>query len=122
MKRIAAPLIFYGVFLIAVGIAGYLSNPEKAKTALMSGGTFGLLSIGLGILARRNWRPAFGVSFGVAAFLALVFSWRSTVSWMAVADGQPEKLTAAILISSMLAATLALGWFLLRARSAITVA
>ena len=37
----AGYLILYGGFLIVMGLAGYLSNPEKAKTALMSGGTFG---------------------------------------------------------------------------------
>ena len=31
----------YGLFLIATGAAGYLSNPEKAATALMSAGIGG---------------------------------------------------------------------------------
>ena len=35
----------YGLFLISMGLAGYASNPDKAKTALMSGGTFGAFSI-----------------------------------------------------------------------------
>ena len=43
--KTAGRLIFYGAFLIVMGLAGYLSNPEKAKTALMSGGAFGALSI-----------------------------------------------------------------------------
>ena len=38
-------MIADGLFLIAMGAAGYLSNPEKAATALMSGGTFGALSM-----------------------------------------------------------------------------
>ena len=38
-------MIAYGLFLIAMGAAGYLSNPEKAATALKSGGTFGALSM-----------------------------------------------------------------------------
>ncbi|MHC4831494.1 MAG: hypothetical protein ACYTFT_14255, partial [Planctomycetota bacterium] len=58
MKRIATALCVYGAFLILAGLAGYLSNPEKAKTALMSGGTFGLLNLGLGWLALRGWRPS----------------------------------------------------------------
>jgi hypothetical protein len=95
----------YGAFLILIGLLGYLSNPEKAKTALMSGGTFGLLQIGLGLLAMRGWRPATGVAVGVAALLGLVFSWRATVSWMAVAGGNADKLVAAVLITSMLSAT-----------------
>ena len=114
--RTARTLAAYGAFLIAVGIVGFLSNPEKAKTALLSGGTFGLLHIGLGWLSQRGWRPAAPVALGVATFLAVVFTWRATVSWLAVSNGQPEKLVAAVLISSMLAATLGLIAWLWRAR------
>ena len=42
--KTAGYLILYGSFLIVMGLTGYLSNPEKAKTALMSGGTFGARS------------------------------------------------------------------------------
>lgn len=55
-SKTAGYLIFYGAFLIFMGLLGYLSNPEKAKTALMSGGTFGVLSILWGV-ARRSRRP-----------------------------------------------------------------
>ncbi len=44
-NKIALWLILYGAFMILVGLAGYVSNPEKAKTAQMSGGTFGALLI-----------------------------------------------------------------------------
>ena len=98
MKRIAIALSAYGAFLMLAGLTGYLSNPEKAKTALLSGGTFGLLNIALGWLALRGF----------------VFIWRSTVTWMAVAGGQPEKRTAALIISAMLTATLGLIVFLVR--------
>lgn len=110
-KQTALTLAGYGAFLIVVGLLGFLSNPEKAKTALMSGGTFGLLNIALGFLSHRGWRPAGKIAFGVAVFLGLIFTWRATVSWMAVAGGASEKLTAAILISAMLMATITLiGW------------
>ena len=100
MKSTAIALAAYGAFLILIGLAGYLSNPEKAKTALMSGGTFGLLNIGLGWLALRGWRPAVPIALGVAAFLGFVFSWRSSVSWLAVVEGQSDKIVAAVLISA----------------------
>lgn len=119
MKPIAKALCAYGAFLILAGLAGYLSNPEKAKTALMSGGTFGLLNLGLGWLALRGWRPAQHVAFGLAGFLGAVFVWRATVSWMAVADGQSEKRVAALIITAMLAGTLWLIVFLARARRRI---
>lgn len=114
MKKNASILIGYGLFLILVGLIGFLSNPEKAKTALMSGGTFGLLSIGLGVLAAKGWSKARPIALGMAAFLGLVFIWRSSVSWMAVAGGQSEKTLAALLISSMLLGTVFLAARLLR--------
>ena len=107
-------LAVYGIFLILVGLLGYLSNPEKAKTALMSGSTFGLLNIALSSLAHRGWRRAVPVALGFAFFLGLVFTWRSIVTWMAFAGGHPEKLTAAALITAMLVATVALSACLIR--------
>ena len=103
--KTAGYLIFYGAFLILMGLVGYLSNPEKARTALMSGGTFGALSILWGVLGARGvrWsRPAAIVTTGL---LALVFAWRASVGWLAVLDGKSEKLFAATLITLMLAAS-----------------
>jgi len=99
--------IFYGVFLIVAGLAGYLSNPAKAATALVSGGTFGAISILLGLTVDRHklGRISQGVGVVVLGLLSIVFSWRSVVSWLAVANGAQEKLLAASLISSMLLAT-----------------
>lgn len=116
MKPIARALCAYGAFLILAGLVGFLSNPEKAKTALLSGGTFGLLSLGLGWLALRGWRPAQRFAVGLAGFLGAVFVWRATVTWLAVADGQPEKRVAAVIITAMLAGTLWLIAFLTQAR------
>ena len=120
MKTIAKAIIAYGAFLILAGLVGYLSNPEKAKTALMSGGTFGLLNIGYGILAMRGWRPAPTAALITAGFLALVFIWRSSVSWMAVAGGNSDKVVAASIITTMLIASIALIAYIVRSRSALT--
>ncbi len=100
-------LVGYGVFLIAIGLLGYLSNPEKARTALMSGGVFGALSIACGVLRIRGALWAGKVALGITGFLALIFTWRAIVGWLAVAQGNTDKLTAAVLISVMLAATVA---------------
>jgi uncharacterized membrane protein (UPF0136 family) len=100
--RLGTWLLGYGAFLVAVGVLGYLSNPEKAATALLSGGTFGALSAAWGFLLRsgRGWaRPA---AIATTGFLTLVFTWRSTASWLAVLGGRPEKLVAAALITAML--------------------
>ena len=114
--KTAGYLIFYGMFLIVMGLLGYLSNPEKAKTALMSGGTFGALSILWGVLGARGvrWsRPAAIVTTGL---LAVVFAWRASVGWLAVLGGKSEKLFAAVLITVMLAGSALMLLGLLKAR------
>ncbi len=78
----AGYLILYGGFLIVMGLAGYLSNPEKAKTALMSGGTFGALSILWGFLGARGARWSLPAAIVTTGLLAVVFAWRATVGWL----------------------------------------
>lgn len=103
--KTAGYLIFYGGFLILMGVLGYLSNPEKAKTALMSGSTFGVLSIIWGVLGARGVRWSRVAAVVTTSFLALVFAWRATVGWLAVFEGNSEKLFAAVLITLMLSAS-----------------
>ena len=111
-------LICYGLFLIFAGLAGYLSNPEKARTALMMGGTFGVLQILVGVISSKGWKPARRIGIGICAFLALPFTWRAIVGWMAVAGGQGEKLFAASLITVMLIASVATIVLLLKQKPA----
>ena len=75
-------LISYGLFLILAGLTGYLSNPEKAKTALMSGGTFGMINIALGFIWFKGLHNARAAGIGVAGFLSAVFIWRASVGWI----------------------------------------
>jgi uncharacterized membrane protein (UPF0136 family) len=107
-------LIFYGVFLMLAGAAGFLSNPEKAKTALISGGTFGLLSIFWGWLGLRRIPWSLIAARISTAFLAVVFTWRAAVTWGKVLQGTSEKTFAALLISAMLAASVTTLIFLFR--------
>ena len=100
--KTAGYLILYGVFLFVMGLLGYWSNPEKAKTALMSGGTFGALSILWGVLGARGVRWSLPAAFVTTGLLTLVFAWRASVGWLAVLDGKSEKLFAAVLITAML--------------------
>ena len=116
--KAARYLIFYGAFLIVMGLAGYLSNPEKARTALMSGGTFGALSILWGVLGARGVRWSLPAAIVTTGLLSLVFAWRASVGWLAVLDGHSEKLMAASLITLMLAASVAMLPVLFRARRA----
>lgn len=105
-KRLGTWMIGYGVFLIAVGLVGFLSNPEKAATALISGGTFGTLSMVWGFLLRRDRAWALRAAIATTGFLSLIFAWRSMASWLAYRGGQSEKLVAATLITAMLVASL----------------
>jgi len=114
--KTARYLILYGGFLIVMGLVGYLSNPEKAKTALMSGGTFGALSILWGVLGARGVRWSLPVAIVTTGLLALVFAWRASVGWLAVLDGKSEKFFAAVLITAMLAGSALMLPCLLKAR------
>lgn len=113
--KTARHLILYGSFLMLMGLAGFLSNPEKAKTALMSGGTFGALSILWGLLTARGVRWSLLAAKITTGLLTVVFVWRSSVSWLAVLDGHAEKQFAAGLITMMLAASIAMLIGLLKA-------
>lgn len=115
-SSLAKWMIAYGLFLIACGAAGYLSNPEKAKTALLSGGTFGTLSIVWGVLMARGAAWSRWAAVATSALLVAVFTWRASVSWLAVADGAVEKRTAAVLITLMGAASIGICVALLTAR------
>jgi uncharacterized membrane protein (UPF0136 family) len=106
--KTARYLIVYGGFLILMGLAGYLSNPEKAKTALMSGGAFGALSILWGVLASRGVRWSLPAALTTTGLLTLVFAWRAGMGWLAVLDGQSEKRFAAVLITAMFTASAAM--------------
>ncbi|MSU58477.1 MAG: hypothetical protein EXS35_09915 [Pedosphaera sp.] len=113
--KTAGYLILYGAGLIVLGLVGYLSNPEKAKTALIVGGTFGALSILWGVLGAREVRWIAPVALVTTALLIAACAWRASVGWLAVLDGQSEKLFAAALITAMLAASAAMLPSLLRA-------
>lgn len=109
--------IFLGIYLILAGVAGYLSNPEGAKTALLSGGTFGSLCVAWGVLIGRGFGWARLGVLATFAILTAAFIWRSVAGWMAVAGGEQSKWFAAALITSMLIATLAAAFVVLRSRT-----
>lgn len=112
MSFVGRWFVGFGIFLILCGLAGYLSNPAGAKTALISGGTFGALSALWGVLMLRGCIWAKTAAWITTVVLVAAFAWRSAVGWAAYAEGQP-KLFAASLITAMLAASL-LSLFVLR--------
>ncbi len=104
-----------GIFLVVCGIAGFLSNPAGAKTALISGGTFGGLSVLWGVLMLRGFGWARIAAWVSTLVLVAAFAWRATAGWMAYASGEP-KLFAAALITLMLVGAVASLMVLIRTR------
>jgi uncharacterized membrane protein (UPF0136 family) len=96
----------FGIFLILCGVAGYLSNPAGAKTALLSGGTFGGLSALWGGLMLKGVAWAKVAAWVSTIVLVAAFVWRAMAGWMAYAAGEP-KFFASSLITLMLLASLA---------------
>jgi uncharacterized membrane protein (UPF0136 family) len=106
MNFVGRWFVGFGIFLILCGAAGYLSNPAGAKTALMSGGTFGGLSALWGVLMLKGFGWAKMAAWVTTILLVAAFAWRSIAGWMDYAAGEP-KLFAASLITLMLVASLA---------------
>lgn len=106
-------MLLLGCYLILAGVAGYASNPEGAKTALMSGGLFGSLCLIWSFFAARGLAWSKIAALATMALLTAAFIWRSIAGWMAVAGGNDTKLFAASLITSMLIATAISAFFVL---------
>lgn len=70
--------ILYGTFLILCGIISVIFIGIKAKTALISGGTSGLLNISSGLLVYNSFTWGAYCSIFLTTALIIVFSWRST--------------------------------------------
>jgi hypothetical protein len=71
-------LYTYGTFLILCGIVSVIFIGLKAKTALMSGGMAGSISILVGYLISTNTPYANFTGVLVTSALFCVFAWRST--------------------------------------------
>jgi hypothetical protein len=80
MKPLDLPalLYFYGSFLILCGVVSVIFIGMKAKTALASGGTSGLIAFIIGYLASRDVNAAHYAAIILAAALFIVFCWRSS--------------------------------------------
>lgn len=108
-KWIGRWYVGFGLFLIVCGLAGYASNPAAAKTALMSGGTFGTLSAIWGIWMLKGGRMgAFIAAAATTLLLCAAFTWRSIVSWQAVAEGEPKTFAASLITAMLVASVLSL--------------
>ena len=75
---VATLLYCYGTFLITCGIVAVTFIGMKAKTALASGGTSGVLAIFIGWLISNGTSGGQWAGIILSLLLLIVFSWRST--------------------------------------------
>jgi uncharacterized membrane protein (UPF0136 family) len=108
MSGVGKNLIGYGLAIIALGAMGYFSNPEKAISALIAGGTVGGLSLILGVLVNQGKTMLISVAMGVVGLAGLAFGWRAFGAWKAVLGGNNNKMIAACLISTMFILSIAM--------------
>jgi uncharacterized membrane protein (UPF0136 family) len=122
---VARRLISYGAFLFVIALVAVSYDPRAgefgfyspAKTALISGGICGSLSILWGVLLGRGLRWPLSAAIASTLLFLTAFTWRATAGWMTVAAGETHKWFAATLISLMWIASAALVVFLFRARA-----
>jgi len=102
-------LVFYGIFLIICGIGSVIFIGKKAKTALISGGTSGLIAITVGCFYSLHNLSIVTIAILIPLALFVVFAWRSTKTLLKlielISDKSPEVNTKAIafLIISLMA-------------------
>lgn len=100
-KRLGTILIFYGSFLLACGVAGYLLTGETSSSSLFNGGVFGSLMIVMGLLLRQGRPWTMPAALSATAIFTLTFVWRGTVQWIEVAQGSSDHVGVAVLLSFM---------------------
>lgn len=86
-------LIFYGIFLISCGICSIIFIGMKAKTALISGGTSGLISITVGYFYSFHNIALVTIAILIPLALFVVFSWRSSKTLFKLMELISEKST-----------------------------
>jgi uncharacterized membrane protein (UPF0136 family) len=76
----SSPIIlsFYGIFLIVCGITAVGFIGMKAKTALASGGTSGVIALAIAYLILNGNTGALLIGIVLSVALLIVFAWRST--------------------------------------------
>jgi hypothetical protein len=84
-------LFYYGVFLILSGIASVTLIGWKAKTALVSGGTSGVIAITIGHFISQGSAVAQVAGLLVCLALFGVFCWRSAKTLFTLFELIPER-------------------------------
>jgi uncharacterized MnhB-related membrane protein len=85
-------LYFYGSFLIVCGIVSVIFIGLKAKTALISGGMSGCISLLIGYLISTDVAGARLAGIFVSLALFCVFAWRSTKTLFRIFEIQQSSV------------------------------
>ncbi len=102
-------LQFYGLFLISCGIISVILIGSKAKTALISGGTSGLVAILIGYFYSYQNSLLCIAAILIPFILFIVFAWRSTKTFLRLIeliwtkDANTNAKAIAFLIISLMA-------------------
>lgn len=91
-NMLPALLYFYGSFLIVCGIVSVIFIGLKAKTALISGGMSGCISLLIGYLSFTDGAAARLAGIFVTLALFCVFSWRSTKTLFRIFEIQQSSV------------------------------
>jgi hypothetical protein len=84
-------LSLYGIFLICCGIIAVTFIGLKAKTALVSGGTSGVVILLIAYLISQDVSGARVAGIVVAFSLFIVFSWRTTKTLFSLFEMIPSR-------------------------------
>ena len=105
----SALLLFYGFFLIVCGITAVTFIGSKAKTALISGGTSGILAIAIGYFYCNENLLMVISGILLPTLLFIVFCWRASKTFFillymtSTQSSETNKKAIAFLIISMMA-------------------
>lgn len=97
----------YTLFVVFVSLLAYCSNPEKAISALLSGGL--LVIIAGCVFLSLQWSRKRGQVLGLSLFTAttLTLMWRNYLVWSAIFQGMSGNVTSGkFVVASALTALL----------------
>jgi hypothetical protein len=101
----------YGVFLLALGVGGYLATGRQSKTALIPAG-FGGAAMGVGLLMRRkNWKRRALWAGAMVSLAGLGGTAKSIKKVGAVLRGEDVERPAAVVSQALMAGASAIHLF-----------
>jgi uncharacterized membrane protein (UPF0136 family) len=97
-QRLSLYLVIYAVFLLSMGIAGWLLQPSTAITSLLGGVAGGIWIFTMSRLVRRNVQWAHTSVLTAIGIFTLTFAWRGMNTVIEVTKGNDSKLSVAIVL------------------------